>query len=367
MTTTTHFVDEESRWQAIVERNKSAQGYFYYAVKTTGIFCHPGCASRLPKRDNVEFFTTHEAAIAAGYRPCQRCHPCAPLPAADLITPMITQACRHLEQAEPPPKLAELAAEAGLSPWHFQRLFKKTLGVTPKQYAAALQAHRFRENLAAGHSVTEAIYQAGFSSSSRAYENARQHLAVKPSVHKQGAAGLIIHYSIAACFLGWLIVAATEQGICAIALGDAPETLPAQIQQQFPKATLQADDARLSVWVRQIMVFLSTPAQGLNLPLDIQGTAFQKRVWQALRDIPFGMTVSYTDIAEQIGEPNAVRAVASACAANKLAVAIPCHRVVRRDGELSGYRWGIDRKRELLKWEDAQKSHLCKEESAENS
>ncbi|WP_151704265.1 bifunctional DNA-binding transcriptional regulator/O6-methylguanine-DNA methyltransferase Ada [Nitrincola alkalilacustris] len=356
MVTVSRFATEESRWQALLARDQHAKGVFVYAVKTTGIYCHPGCASRLPKRENTLFFDTVEEAVQAGYRPCKRCKPDA-ISAQTRVQELITQACRQIDESEAPPTLASLAAQAGLSQWHFQRVFKTAVGMTPKQYAKARQVERFRDSLKESESVTSAIYDAGFGSSSRAYENTRERLAMSPSLYRKGGAGLTIRYAITSCFLGWITVAATDKGICAIEFGDDPATLLTQLQDRFPKALLSEADKTFSELVQQVIAFIKAPSKGIELPLDIQGTAFQEKVWQALREVPPGSTVSYTDIAQRIGSPKAVRAVAQACASNKLAVIVPCHRVVRSDGALSGYRWGVERKRELLKREkDTSKS-----------
>ncbi len=344
------FATDESRWKAVVARDPAAEGKFFYAVKTTGVFCRPGCSSRRPNRNNVAFFNMQADAERAGYRPCKRCQPgAASLRArqADIIA----GACHRLEQAEAAPTLAELAAATGLSPWHFHRLFKQIVGVTPKKYAATHRLQRFRGRLKANHSVAAAVYDAGFGSSSRAYENTGGRLGMTPSAYRKGAVGLTIRYTLARCFLGWIVVAITERGICAIEFGDDPKALRAQLQDHFPKATLEQADADFSTLVNAVTAFIETPAKGLDLPLDIQGTAFQQRVWHALREIPLGVTASYAEIARRIGKPGAVRAVARACAANKLAVVIPCHRVVRGNGALSGYRWGVERKRALLQRE----------------
>lgn len=287
-------------------------------MKTTGIFCRPGCSSRLPKRENVTFFDTCKEAELAGYRPCRRCNPGTTSPRERLLD-LIVHACRDIEQAESPPALDKLAAEAGLSPWHFHRLFKKIVGVTPKQYFTTHQLQRFRDSLKMERSVTAAIYDAGFSSSSRAYENARKRLAMTPSAYRNGAIGLVIRYGITQCFLGWINVATTDHGICAIGFGDDPETLRAQLRESFPKAQLEEAGPDFSSVIEQVIAFIEAPGSGIELPLDIQGTAFQERVWHALCQVPPGSTVSYADIAHRIGAPQAVRAVAQACAANKLA------------------------------------------------
>ena len=347
MTPPSRFTTEEERWRALVAREREAVESFIYAVKTTGVYCRPGCASRLPKRENTLFFDTVAEAAQAGYRACKRCKPDTESSQNRLST-LITQACRQIDKSETAPTLASLAAQAGLSRWHFQRMFKATVGMTPKQYAKARQVERFRNSLKESESVTNAIYEAGFGSSSRAYENSRERLAMSPSQYRKGSTGVTIHYAITPCFLGLITVAATDKGICAIEFGDDPATLLTQLQDRFPKALLSEADKTFSELVQQVIAFIKAPSKGIELPLDIQGTAFQEKVWQALREVPPGSTVSYTDIAQRIGSPKAVRAVAQACASNKLAVIVPCHRVVRSDGALSGYRWGVERKRELL-------------------
>lgn len=351
------FTDEQSRWAAVVQRDPVAEGSFFYAVKSTGIFCRPGCPSRQPRRENVEYFATSSAAADAGYRPCKRCRPDG-LSARERLAAIMTRACRRLEEADSPPGLDLLAAEAGLSPAHFQRRFKALVGVSPKAYASAQQAKRLRAGLRDGVSVTDAIYQAGFGSSSRAYDSARNPLAMTPTAYRQGGAGLTLRYSVAPCFLGWVLVAATDRGICAIEFGDEPEALTGQLQKSFPKAHLEQGGRDFSDLIAEVVALLQSPGSAPELPLDIQGTAFQQRVWQALREIPAGTTASYTEIATRIGCPDAARAVAGACAANKLAVVIPCHRVVRGDGALSGYRWGVVRKQALLEQEGCGKSDL---------
>ncbi|HKS13963.1 MAG TPA: bifunctional DNA-binding transcriptional regulator/O6-methylguanine-DNA methyltransferase Ada [Pseudomonas sp.] len=341
------FTTDPQRWQAVLDRDASATGQFVYAVRTTGIYCHPGCSARTPKRENVEFFATPMAAQAAGFRPCQRC-----IGGPGQRSEWVTRACRLIEASPEPVSLAQLAQHLGMSPFHLQRQFKAETGVTPKAYASAFRARRVRERLGdASASVTDALYGAGFNSNSRFYESAGQRLGMRPREFRAGGAGVTIHFAVGQCSLGAILVAQSERGLCAILLGDDPEHLLAELQEQFRSARLIGGDAGFEQLVAQVVGFVEAPVLGLDLPLDVQGTAFQERVWQALREIPVGARASYTEVAERIGAPGAVRAVAQACGANRLAVAIPCHRVVRRDGGLSGYRWGVERKRQLLERE----------------
>lgn len=344
------FKSDTSRWQAVVDNDRRADNNFCYGVITTGIFCRPSCTSRLPNRENTVFFHTPADAIAAGYRPCKRCRPESTAPEA-LIQHKIVHACRLLEQKETPPKLADLAQEVGLSPYHFHRLFRKIVGITPKQYASTHRSGRLKQELATGHSVTDAIYNAGYSSSSTIYTKSQERLAMKPKEYRKGGAGLNIHYGIAQCSLGWLIIGVTDRGICAIELADTPQDLPALIHNRFPKARIEKGGDDLSSLLQDTIRLVNYPKQQNKLPLDIQGTAFQQQVWAILQQIQPGQTLSYTEVAEKLGRPEAVRAVATACAANKLAVAIPCHRVVSKTGKLSGYRWGLERKKKLLQKE----------------
>jgi AraC family transcriptional regulator, regulatory protein of adaptative response / methylated-DNA-[protein]-cysteine methyltransferase len=340
----------DSRWEAVVGRDREADGHFLYAVKTTGIFCRPGCPSRLPNRVNVAFFDDLEAAIGAGYRACKRCRPRSDSP-GESEARIVSAACRSIERADRTPGLKELASASGLSPWHFHRVFKGIIGVTPKQYAATHQRNRFRERLEKGASVSEAIYDAGFGSSSRAYEGSNSHLGMTPTEYRKGGAGLEIRYAIGRCFLGWALVAVTGRGICAIELADSPDSVKELLIRRFPEARIDRADAGFDEVVSLVTEFIQTPWRGLDLDLDMQGTAFQHRVWKVLRDIPPGETASYGEIARRIGKPEAARAVAGACAANPTAVVVPCHRAVRRDGGIGGYRWGEQRKRDLLKRE----------------
>jgi AraC family transcriptional regulator of adaptative response/methylated-DNA-[protein]-cysteine methyltransferase len=350
----THYTTDQERWEAIVIRDQNAQSAFVYAVVTTGVYCRPNCASRQPRRENVRFFNTGAQAQAAGFRPCKRCTPDAET-AQERQRRAAVQACRTIQAAldagQDPPALSELAAAAGLSASYFHRLFKRFVGVTPKQYEMEQRAGRARAGLAEGQTVTDALYEAGYGSSSRFYEDARATLGMKPSTFKNGGSGARIRYTIAPCDLGWVLVAAAEKGVCAIYVGEQPEELAAQLLARFPQAASVKDDPDLAAWVGAVVAFVDAPQQGLDLPLDIRGTAFQRRVWMALREIPLGATASYGKVAAQIGQPTAARAVAQACAANELALAVPCHRVVRSDGRVGGYRWGTERKERLLERE----------------
>lgn len=343
--------ERDSRWAKVVARDPQADGSFIYAVKTTGIYCRPSCPSRAAKPQNVEFFPSAKEADAAGYRACKRCHPDGQS-TAESNAAIVAAACRMIEGAEELPSLDALARSAGVSPYHFHRLFKSITGLTPKAYATAHRTQRVRSELSdESTSVTEAIYGAGFNSNSRFYAAAKGVLGMTPTEYKRGGEGADIRFAIGQCALGAILVARSDKGICAIALADDPDTLVRDLQDRFPKANLIGDDAEFKQTVAKVVGFVEAPNKGLDLPLDVRGTAFQQRVWQALRDIPVGETVSYAELARRLGEPKAVRAVAQACASNTLAVAIPCHRVVKTDGSLSGYRWGVDRKRALLKRE----------------
>lgn len=338
---------EQARWEALVQRDRQARGAYVYGVVTTGIYCRPGCSSRQPNRDNVRFFDTPADAEKAGFRPCKRCQPQAPA-GRQAHAETIVEVCRLIDEAEEPPTLAELAGAVGLSPSHLHRLFKQQVGVTPKQYAMEKRLSRVRAGLETDATVAEAVYGAGFASSSRFYQDVGGKLGMKPSEYRNGAQGLHIHFATARSNLGWALVATTARGICAIDLADSPQALEARLHARFPKAEAIQRDPGLGAVVSQVLALLESPQDGLDLPLDVQGTAFQRRVWLALRDIPPGATASYGEIAARIGQPGAARAVARACAANPIAVAIPCHRVVRSDGSLGGYRWGSERKRKLL-------------------
>lgn len=337
----------EFRWDTLISRSSREDCPFFYAVKTTGIFCRPGCSSRLPKKENVEFFDTIKEAVEAGYRPCKRCKPLS-FSSHDTIVQKVITACRKIEESEDDVPLEELAAEASFSPWHFQRLFKEVIGFSPKEYSIGLKAQKFRRILSSSLSVTEAIYDSGFGSSSRVYEQSDKLLAMNPSRYKNGGSGLLITYGISKCFLGHVLVAFTKKGICTIEFGDDPDSLSIILQKRFNHAKIEELKADSYDHIKNVIDMIDHPRDDIHIPLDIQGTIFQEMVWKALRLIPSGKTRTYSDIALEIGHPRAVRAVANACAENKLAIAIPCHRVVRKDGSLGGYRWGTDRKQKIL-------------------
>jgi AraC family transcriptional regulator of adaptative response/methylated-DNA-[protein]-cysteine methyltransferase len=346
----------DPRWASVVARDTEADGTFYYSVKTTGVYCRPSCAARRARPENVRFHMTREEAEKAGLRPCKRCKPNQPS-LTEQHAAKVTQACRLIEESENAPSLKELAKHAGMSTYHFHRVFKKVAGLTPREYALAHRAKRIRSELGQSETVTEAIYDAGYSSNRRFYETSNEVLGMTPSNYRAGGASTEIHFAVGECSLGSILVAQSEHSVCAILLGDDPDELVRDLQDRFPRANLIGGDAKFEQLVSKVVGFVEAPALGLDLPLDIRGTAFQQRVWQALREIPAGSTASYTDIANRIGSPKSVRAVARACAANALAVAIPCHRVVRNDGALSGYRWGVERKRVLLKKEARAQTH----------
>ena len=344
---------DDPRWAAVVARSREADGQFWYSVKTTGVYCRPSCGARLPRPENVRFHASREAAEAAGFRPCRRCRPeTGPRPAAPAA---IVRACRLIEQAladgEAAPPLADLARSVSMSRFHFHRLFRQHTGLTPRQYGEAQRERRLRDRLAGSDSVTGAIYDAGYGSNGRFYERSREVLGMTPTSWRRGGADERIRFAVGQCSLGAILVARSERGVCAISLGDDPDALARDLQDRFPRAELIGGDRDFETLVARVVAAVEAPGTALDLPLDVRGTAFQQRVWRALRDIPAGSTVTYSDIARRIGAPGAVRAVAQACGSNALALAIPCHRVVRKDGSLSGYRWGVERKRELLRKE----------------
>lgn len=350
----TDFATDERRWAALAARDRRAADAFRYGVLTTGVYCRPTCASRRPNRDNVRFFADGAAAERAGFRACKRCRPGDRSPAGPRHADAIARACDLIDAAEETPRLKDLAAVAGLSPFHFHRVFAAAVGVTPKEYAAARRMRRLQAGLRDAGSIAEAIYGAGFGSGSRVYEDADELLGMAPSAFRRGGAGEAIGHAAVPTDLGWLLVAATAKGICAIEFGDGPEALALRLRERFPAAALRPADAVFQATVARVAAFVGAPGRAdLDLPLDVRGTAFQRRVWAALREIPPGATTSYAAVAARIGRPRAARAVARACAANGIAVAIPCHRVVRGDGDPGGYRWGPERQRSLLEREAA--------------
>lgn len=345
--TTPAFATDAERWAAVLRRDSLADGAFYYSVSTTGVYCRPSCGSRQAKREHVRFHLTREEAERAGFRPCKRCRPADPA-RQDLQARAVARACRLIETTDELPSLEKLAETAGLSRFHFHRLFKAVTGLTPRAYAVAHRANRVRSALPNAGSVTEAIYDAGFNSSGRFYAASSSMLGMQPKAFRSGGDGTAIRFAVGECSLGSILVAATDKGVCSILLGDDPDALVQDLEQRFPKAELTGGDKTFDRLVATVVGLIEQPGREVSLPLDIQGTAFQQRVWHALREIPAGKTMSYAELAGHIGTPHAVRAVAGACAANKIAVAIPCHRVVRLDGSLSGYRWGVERKKALL-------------------
>jgi AraC family transcriptional regulator of adaptative response/methylated-DNA-[protein]-cysteine methyltransferase len=345
-TSTQRAVADDARWARIVARDRSADGQFWYSVVTTGVFCRPSCPSRTANPRNVQLHGTLEAARATGFRPCKRCNPDG-LSIDSENAAIVARACRLIEESEEQPSLNDLADAVGRSASYFHRLFKATTGLTPKDYAAAHRAARVREGLGNGNTVTEAIYDAGFNSSGRFYEKSTDMLGMTPTQYRSGGANEDIHFAVGQSSLGAILVASSKKGVVSILLGDDPGELVRNLQDRFPKANLIGANKDYEALVARVIGFVEAPGIGLDLPLDVRGTAFQQRVWQALKEIPVGQTASYAEIARRIGRPTAGRAVAGACAANKLAVAIPCHRVVRNDGSLSGYAWGVERKRAL--------------------
>lgn len=337
----------DRRWRAVCARDAAADGTFVFAVRTTGVFCRPSCTARRPRPENVEFHADAAAAVRAGFRACQRCAPLAASPAQRKVA-LVAKLCRTLTEAERTPTLAELGKLAGLSPFHLQRLFRSIVGVTPHAFARAQRAERARRSLARGATVTNTIHAAGYGSSSRFYAAAAPQLGMAPQRASRGGVGERIEFATAPCQLGTVLVAATTRGVCAILLGDAAPELLADLRQRFARAELVPGGRPFRREVASVVRGIAEPERGLDLPLDLRGTLFQQRVWQALRTIPAGTTVSYRALGAQLGMANGARAVARACAQNPLAVAVPCHRVVRGDGDLAGYRWGLERKRALL-------------------
>lgn len=341
------YITEQQRWQAVEQRDARADGQFVFAVKTTGIFCRPSCSARRPLRENTGFYATPEAALEAGFRACKRCQPDKLAPELQRIA-RIEQACRIIEASDSPLTLDELAGQVAMSSFHFHRLFKSITGLTPNEWQKAHRARRLRGALAQGKEVTKAIFDAGFQSGSAFYHQADAALGMTASQYRNGGDRAHVKFVVGTCQLGEFLVAESERGICAILLGEQAESLISELETEFPRSQLTPGDEAFESRVAQVISFIESPGAEFILPLDIRGTAFQQQVWQALRAIPPGTTMSYSELAARIGKPAAVRAVAGACAANTLAVAIPCHRVIRSDGGLSGYRWGVERKRQLL-------------------
>ncbi len=344
------YATDEARYVAAEKRDRQADGQFVYSVKTTGVYCRPSCAARLARRENVQFHVSCEAAERAGFRACKRCQPNGAALEEQHAT-KVAAACRSIETSDDVPNLDALAKAAGMSRFHFHRVFTKIAGLTPKAYAKAHRAERMRQELSKRGSVTSAIYEAGYNSNGRFYAESSQMLGMAPKHYREGGAGAMIRFAVGECSLGSILVASSEQGVCAILMGDDPDALVKDLLDRFPKARLIGGDRDYERVIAQVIGFVEAPRLGLSLPLDVRGTAFQRHVWQALCEIPAGQTMSYTEVAQSIGSPKAVRAVAGACAANAIAVAIPCHRVLRTDGSLSGYRWGVERKRKLLEKE----------------
>jgi len=341
--------NEEQKWQAVVEHDAALDGQFVYAVATTGVYCRPSCASRRPLRENVVFFEHPTDAEKAGFRACLRCRPQA---ASDARSANIRAVCRYIERHHDEPVSLRVLGDAfGMSPFHLQRTFKAALGITPKQYADSCRMNQLKRNLQSGKTVTHALYDAGYSSSSRLYERASQHLGMTPDKYRRGAIGVAIRFTTSESPLGRLLIAATDRGICAIRFGDSDSDLELGLRREYPFAARKRQDDDLKGWNRQVLQHLEGHKLNSALPLDIQATAFQRKVWSYLQTIPRGATKSYSAVARAIGRPTATRAVARACATNSVALEIPCHRVVREDGGLGGYRWGIQRKKKLLELE----------------
>ena len=343
-------VPQEKWWEAVLARDANQDGQFFFAVSTTGVYCRPSCPAKRPRRENVAFYRRPEDAEKAGYRACLRCKPRSA--SGNPQTATVKEMCRYIEQhLDEPVTLERLAKVFGQSPFHLQRTFKKTLGITPRAYADSCRMGLLKRNLQAGRSVTHALYEAGYSSSSRLYERTASQLGMTPDKYRRGAIAASIRYTCTNSPLGRMLVAATDKGICAIQFADTDDELTEGLKREFPFAVRKREDASMRSWTNTVLRQISGHKTNRSLPLDIQATAFQRRVWDHLQSLPFGTTQSYGEVAKAIGRPTAARAVARACASNRIAVAIPCHRVVREDGEMGGYRWGVERKKALLQME----------------
>jgi AraC family transcriptional regulator of adaptative response/methylated-DNA-[protein]-cysteine methyltransferase len=343
--------NDDQLWQAVVAKDARYDGQFVFAVSSTGVYCRPSCPSRRAHRERVSFFNLPEAAEQAGFRACLRCQP----QRARVLDPqveLVQRVCRLLDSDESETlKLAELASHAGLSAFHLQRTFKRVMGISPRQYLTARKFGNFKALVRKGESVTDSLYESGFNSSSRLYEHASEELGMTPATYSRGGRGVNISYTIVPSSMGRLLVAVTERGVCAVQMADDDAELEKDLREEFPQAEIKRDDSALREPVEKILDHLDKSEPRLDLPLDIRATAFQRQVWERLRSIPYGETVSYAEVAKALGKPGAVRAVGRACATNPVALVIPCHRVVREDKSLGGYRWGLDRKKKLLEHE----------------
>jgi AraC family transcriptional regulator of adaptative response/methylated-DNA-[protein]-cysteine methyltransferase len=345
-------VSSTQQWQAVVDRDATQDGKFFFAVSSTGVYCRPSCPARRPRRENVTFFSKTEEAEKAGYRACLRCRPKA---VGNAQSNLVKAMCRYIERhLDEPTTLAQLAKEFHQSPFHLQRTFKAVLGITPRAYADSVRMDQLKENLRAGHSVTRAMYDAGYGSSSRLYERTASQLGMTPDKYRRGAVAATIRYTCTGSPMGRMLIATTDKGICAIQFANSDEELESGLKHEFPFAIRRRDDAALRTWEQNLLRQMHGHKLNSALPLDIQATAFQRKVWTHLQSIPFGTTRSYSEVAKAIRRPTAVRAVARACATNRIAIAIPCHRVVRENGDMGGYRWGIERKKTLLEMEQAE-------------
>lgn len=342
---------ESNYWKAVEMRDSEYDGTFVFGVRSTGIYCRPSCPAKRAQRHQVVFFSLPDAAEVAGFRACHRCHP----EAATFRNPqldVVQRVCRWIEShLEDTLTLQAMSKEIGMSSFHLQRTFKRFMGITPRQYADAFRLRHFKTTLKNGQSVTSALYESGYGSNSRLYERASSQLGMTPATYKKGGKGIQISYSIGHSSLGRVLIGATTRGICSIRFGDSAERLKSELQKEYPEAKITKGSRELREWTTLILKYLKGWQKELNLPLDIRATTFQWRVWKALQSIPYGSTLSYSKVAKSIGRPSAVRAVARACATNPVALVIPCHRVVREDGNLGGYRWGLHRKEALLKQE----------------